>query len=156
MATQFVHAAPRAPLSFMLRDALPAEPSFAAAFHAAVRAERSSGARSPSQRVARLLCEIGKRLGCEADLPLTRAALAGALGVSLVRVKRTLGLLCLSGVLDVQGERIRVIDWRKLAGAARFDPAALGVAEDEEEASRRDADDTPCTLTAGGDQACFV
>ena len=139
----------------MLRE--PARGSgFEAALAAAVRAERAFAARTPCQRVSRLLCELGKSLGCEADLPLSRAVIGKALDLSLVRVKRTLGLLCLSGVLEMRGEGIRVLDWRKLCGAARLDPATLDLANEDEIAPCTNAADEPYRTTAAGDPACFV
>jgi hypothetical protein len=173
MATQFAHSlAPSAPLPFLLgkprlekpapsiatSPSIAAGPSFAAALRTAVAAERAHGEiRNPRQRIALFLCELGKAYGCRSELPLSRGSLAGALGISLVRVKRTLALLSLSGVISTDGDTIRVLDWRKLSGAARFDASALGLApEDEEEVLLVLNTEEDHLLTACGEPACFV
>ena len=162
MATQFAHPLfsfrPAAPPFAASRETA-VDPVFAAALRKAVAAERVAGqVRNPRQRIALLLCELGKALGCSGDFPLSRAALAAALGISLVRVKRTLALLCLSGVLSCEDDRIEVLDWRKLSGAARVDPAELGMDTDEEEERplffRHEA--STHVLTASGEPACFT
>jgi hypothetical protein len=163
MATQFARTQPAAmPVPFMLRDSGPRRSrlGFAEAFAAAVAAERAGSAgRKPCQRVARLLCELGKAYGCDEYFPLGRSALSSALGISAVRVKRTLALLSLSGVVECEGDEMRVVDWRKLSGLARFDPAGLDLAsveEEDEPSSYLQADEAPRFLTASGDPACFV
>ena len=163
MATQFVRTAkPVAPVPFLLgqgtRGSKPAR-DFAGALKAAAAAVASKGdARNPRLRIALLLCELGKALGCRRELPLSRTALANALGISLVRVKRTLALLSLSGVIETDGETIEVLDWRKLGAAARFDPSALGLDDEEEEDMlvRQESKVEQHFLTASGDPACFV
>jgi hypothetical protein len=162
MATQFARGfASSAPVPFLLgqprQEAV--RPSFAAALKAAVAAERArAGARSPRQRIALLLCELGKANGCRSELPLSRSSLANALGISLVRVKRTLALLSLSGVISTDGSTITVLDWRKLSGAAHFDVSALNVSpDDDENAPSSDEDgEQDHFLTACGEPACFV
>lgn len=133
---------------------------FAAALKRAPTVEQARGdVRSPRQRIALLLCELGKASGCRSELPLSRSDLAGALGISLVRVKRTLALLCLSGVIRTDGETIAVLDWRKLSGAARFDPCALGLGFEEEDEFLLGSDrqnHADHLLTASGEPACFV
>ena len=160
MATQFAqNLAPSPPVPFMLRT--PREPkpvsSFEAALRTAVAAERLRGdIRNPRQRIANFLCELGKAYDCRRLLPLSRGELAGLLGISLVRVKRTLALLCLSGVIAADGDTITVLDWRKLSGAARFDAASLGLGDEEDDASCGSSDDEAHPFTASGEPACFV
>jgi hypothetical protein len=157
MATQLAQTHAFSPPAFLVRDPVRRHGSFAAALEAAVRAERMAGLQTACQRVARLLCELGKSLGCESRLPVARAALASALGIGLVRIKRTLGLLSLSGVIEVNADSIEVLDWRKLCGAAHVDPAALNLSANEDEwPSLVEISDDRHRLTASGDPACFV
>lgn len=160
MATQFAHTLSPAPLPFLLGKKVSVRPgvSFTEAVNAAAAAERAGkGLRKPCQRIAVFLCELGKVLDCRADLPLSRARVADILGISLVRVKRSFGLLSLSGVILDRGDAVRVVDWRKLSGVARIDPQALNLAEAEEfeMPAANDADEVRF-LTASGDPACFV
>jgi hypothetical protein len=162
MATQLAaSSSPPTPGVFLFGAPQPrrSDAAFAAALRAAVAAEkRASPGRNAQQRIALFICELGKAYGCNKELPLSRAALASALDISLVRVKRTLALLSLSGVLTCDGNCIHVLDWRKLSGAARFDPANLNLAEMDEDDVLPCADreaETP-SLTASGDPACFV
>lgn len=162
MATQFARGfTPSAPVPFLL--AQPAQeivrPSLAAAMKAAVAAERPHGAaRNQRQRIAFFLCELGKAYGCCTEFPLSRSSLASALGISLVRVKRTLALLSLSGVIRTDGGSITVLDWRKLSGAAHFDLSALNVSLDDDELapSYGELENQDHFLTACGEPACFV
>jgi hypothetical protein len=160
MATQFLLGPQPALRPVFLFGRLPGEtkregfPAVLGAAAATVTARAEI--RNPRQQIALLLSEIGKRLGCKRDLPLSRPALAKALGVSLVRVKRTVALLCLSGVLDCDGDSIRVLDWRKLSGAARFDPGELGLAEEADFEIAAEDEVRDQFLTASGDPACFV
>ena len=161
MATQFVRGfAPSAPVPFLLgqprQEAV--RPSFGAAVKAAAAAERArGGARNPRQRIALFLCELGKAAGGRSEFPLSRSSLASALGISLIRVKRTLALLSLSGVISTDGSTIIVSDWRKLSGAAHFDLSGLNVSLDDEDALSCDEDaEQDHLLTACGEPACFV
>ena len=163
MATQFATTlmAPT-PVPFLLGKTGPTRigASFAKAVQAAVAAERAQiGSRKCCQRIAHFLCELGKAYGCRADLPLSRAAIASALGISPVRVKRSIALLSLSGVLTCEGDSLTILDWRKLGGVARFDLRDLDLPADEDEylisATVTDGEDN-CSLTANGDPACFV
>jgi hypothetical protein len=160
MATQLAHALSPAPLPFLLGKKASARPgvSFTQAVKAAVAAERQGrGLRKPCQRIALFLCELGKATGCRSELPLSRARIADLLGISLVRVKRTFGLLSLSGVAAADGASIRMLDWRKLSGLARIDPAVLNLLETDEDDCRSASDDHEIRfLTANGDPACFV
>ncbi len=164
MATQFARGfTPSMPLPFLLAQPRQetARPGFAAALKAAVAAERvRGGARNPRQRIALFLCELSKAYGCRSEFPLSRASIASALGISLVRVKRTLALFSLSGVISTDGSTITVLDWRKLSGAAQFDVSALNVSLDDEETTLivtcgKD-DEKDHFLTASGEPACFV
>ena len=164
MATQFACGfTPSVPAPFLLgqprRETVHA--GFEAAVKAAVAAERArGGARNPRQRISLFLCELGKAYGCRSDFPLSRSTLASALGISLVRVKRTLALLSLSGVISSDGSTITVLDWRKLSAAAHFDVSTLNVRLDDDETahtlSSHEDDEQDHFLTACGEPACFV
>ena len=163
MATQFARGfTPSAPVPFLLGQPVREtfRPSFAAAVKAAVAAERAGGGpRNPRQRIALFLCELGKAYGCRSEFPLSRSSLASVLGLSLVRVKRTLALLSLSGVISTDGSTITVLDWRKLSSAAQFDVSALNVSLDDDEnesVSSAEIDGQDHLLTACGEPACFV
>ncbi len=160
MATQFAQTTTSpGPAPFMFGGAASGATrgGFAAALRRAVTAERAFAEGSkPSQRIARLLCELGENYGCRNRLPLSRNELATALGISLIRVKRTLALLSLSGVVDCDDGGLTVRDWRKLSGLARFDARALGLGSDQEDELEDCTDVELCFLTASGDPACFV
>jgi hypothetical protein len=138
-----------------------------AALMAAAAAERADETKRNSRgRVAYLLCEFGfqlrrRRIDGDRELPVSRADIADVLGITLCRVKRTLALLSLSKVIETDGQRIRVLDWRRLCSVANyessrlelveveeFDDEALTVIPEEEEETRQ--------LTASGEPACFV
>ena len=135
------------------------------ALSSAIAAERAvdTGRRNTRARLAYLLCELGFQLDCrgtgkDQELPIPRLELASALGTSLCRVKRTIALFCLSGVIAADARTIRVLDWRRLSSVAGYDPGRLGLAREEwEEESAAGEDDAPSNLlTAAGDPACFV
>ena len=136
------------------------------ALAAAVAAERAvdSGRRNTRARLAWLICELGFQLARRGGdksrtLPIPRAELSAALGTSLCRVKRTLALLALSGMIETDGRTFRVTDWRRLCAIGGYGPARLQLAADDE----LEADAVPglrqeggFSLTASGEPACFV
>jgi hypothetical protein len=137
----------------------------------AIAATRAAGLpeRDARRCICRFLCQIAAEPAFDftAPLPLTRADVAAALGISLVRVKRALALLSLTGVVTEENGALRVLDWPRLCSAAAFAPAALGFSFDE--AAVDAADDAGSTpffgtegsdaeahlITAAGDQAYF-
>ncbi len=133
------------------------------ALSAAFAAERAvdTGRRNTRARLAYLLCELGYQLGRrnvdrDQDLPVPRLELAHALGTSLCRVKRTLALFCLSGVITADARTIRILDWRRLSSVAAYDPARLGLAPEEFDEPAQTEEGSDNFLTAAGDPACFV
>jgi hypothetical protein len=151
------------PFLFMRARAGDRDWDFNAALASAVAAERAdSERRNTRRRLAWLLCELGwqygRRIGdYSQEMPLSRAGLARALGVSLCRVKRILALLILSSVVESDGETLRVTDWPRLCGVAGYACARLGVEAPDEFVAPFDEDAEPVNrLTAAGDQACFV
>lgn len=169
MATQYSSIpASVLPLPFLLARSRSGdlEWSVRGALAAAIAAERAveTGRRNSRARLAYLLCELGyqlRRRGVDRDqeLPIPRVELANALGTSLSRVKRTLALLSLSGVIETDGRAVRVIDWRRLSSVAGYDPARLELPaeEDFDSVVVADAWDRQSSLTtASGDPACFV
>jgi CRP-like cAMP-binding protein len=136
------------------------------ALSSAIAAERAvdTGRRNTRARLAYLLCELGYQLdrrGADKnqELPIPRAELASALGTSLCKVKRTLALYLLSGVLSADARTIRVLDWRRLCSVAGYYPARLGLSADDWDDGLSDglAEEAPASrMTAAGDPACFV
>jgi hypothetical protein len=133
------------------------------ALAAALAAEPADDtARNTRGRIAYVLCELGYQLArrgvdAGAELPISRADLARGLDVSLCRVKRVLALLQLSQVIEADGQRIRITDWRRLCGVAGYDLRRLELTPAEEELLPPSSSEAaPQQLTAAGDQACFV
>jgi hypothetical protein len=135
------------------------------ALSAAIAAERAiDGSRNTRARLAWLLCELGfqlSRRGVDKDqsLPIPRFELADALGTNLSRIKRTLALLSLSGVVETDGRNLRVTDWHRLCSAGGYDQGRLELEPIEFELIRKPAweeEERLNLITIGGDQACFV
>ena len=153
------------PFLFVRQDSGDDEWRVRAALATAAAAERADDTRRNTLgRLSYLLCELGFQLGRrggdrDARLPLPRQELARTLDVSLSKVKRTLALLSLSQVIAIEGDSMRIVDWRRLCGVAHYDPARLNVAEEDDEAlaaAPAEVDDGGARLTAAGDPACFV
>ena len=95
------------------------------------------GRRSGLGHLAHLVCELYLRLqavGQTGDmsfyLPLTQATLGDALGLSTVHVSRLISELRGEGVINWSGGRIDILDWRRLAEIAEFDPTYLRLQSD--------------------------
>lgn len=153
------------PFLFVRNDAQDEEWKVKAALATAAAAERADDTRRNTRgRLAYLLCELGFQLGRhggdrDASLPLPRQELSRTLDVPLCKVKRTLALLSLSQVIRIEGDTMRIIDWRRLSSVAQYDPARLEVLDEEEElfAGAGAGQEEPAPrLTAAGDPACFV
>jgi hypothetical protein len=133
---------------------------------AAIAAERAvdGGRRNTRARLAYLLCELGYQLSRRSadrdqELAIPRLELANALGTSLCKVKRTLALFALSGVIRTDARSLRILDWRRLCSVAGYDPARLGLGPEEYEYGAADVSDGEAQrnlMTAAGDPACFV
>lgn len=90
------------------------------------------GRRSGLGHLAHLVCELYLRLQAVGqtgdltfDLPLTQTTLGDALGLSTVHVSRLISELRSEGVVAWSGGRIDILDWRRLAEIAEFDPTYL-------------------------------
>ena len=90
------------------------------------------GRRSGLGHLAHLVCELYLRLQAVGqtgdlsfDLPLTQNILGDALGLSAVHVSRLISELRAEGVVQWSGGRIDILDWRRLAEIAEFDPTYL-------------------------------
>lgn len=90
------------------------------------------GRRSGLGHLAHLVCELYLRLQTVGqtgemtfELPLTQTALGDALGLSTVHVSRLVSELRGEGVVNWSGGRIDILDWRRLAEMAEFDPTYL-------------------------------
>lgn len=95
------------------------------------------GRRSGLGHLAHLVCELYLRLQAVGqtgdltfDLPLTQAVLGDALGLSTVHVSRLISELRGEGVINWSGGRIDILDLRRLAEIAEFDPTYLRLQSD--------------------------
>ncbi|WP_426022481.1 Crp/Fnr family transcriptional regulator [Brevundimonas sp. PWP3-1b1] len=95
------------------------------------------GRRSGLGHLAHLVCELYLRLqavGQTGDmtfnLPLTQAVLGDALGLSTVHVSRLISELRGEGVINWSNGQIDILDWRRLAEIAEFDPTYLRLQSD--------------------------
>ncbi|MBA3834353.1 MAG: helix-turn-helix domain-containing protein [Sphingomonas sp.] len=117
-------------------------------------------------RISFLLAEIGSQYGRRtgdhfAWIPVTRDQLSRAAQINLTKVKRVLGLLLLSGVIDLGGKGVRILDWNRLCKLACFDRGWVPVPLDEEiethsPADSKDKEQPAPAITASGDPASFV
>jgi CRP-like cAMP-binding protein len=126
------------------RDALAAivarHPTVARALRLAKLAEEATarewlinlGARSATERMAHLFCELLTRLeavglarenGCK--LPITQLDLADTLGLSSVHVNRTLQELRRKGLIELRGRSLKLRDLPDVRALAEFNPAYL-------------------------------
>jgi hypothetical protein len=155
------------PFLFMGRQSRDAEWDFQAALATAAAAEQAdTEKRNSLRRVAWLLCELAcqyaRRTGDrEGAFPLPRTELARQLGIGLCRVKRTLALLTISGVISADEDVVRIVDWGRLCSAGAYDPARLGrsvIDPDDAFAAPPPGDEQHAgsRVTASGDPACFV
>lgn len=92
----------------------------------------AAGRRSVRGQLAHLLCEVWSRLeivdlvdGYTFQLPLSQTDLSDAMGLSLVHVNRTIQALKREGLVDWNGQIVRILNWTKLQQLAEFDPAYL-------------------------------
>ena len=95
------------------------------------------GRRSGLGHLAHLVCELYLRLQAVGqtgemtfDLPLTQATLGDALGLSTVHVSRLISELRGEGVIHWSNGQIDILDWRRLAEIAEFDPTYLRLQSD--------------------------
>jgi CRP-like cAMP-binding protein len=96
------------------------------------------GQREGYQRIAHVLCELLVRLravGLAEDhtctLPITQSEFADATGLTTVHVNRMLQQLRADGLIELKGDRLKVLDWDKLQQAGEFDPAYLHLERQE-------------------------
>jgi len=134
---------------------------FNAALGSAIAAESAFGeTRNSRHRIAYLLAELGNQYGRRTGdytlaVPLSRSELARSLRVSLTRVKRILALLCLSDVIDSDGDMVRILDWRRLCSMGGYDMRRLGFeVVDEDDLAPRE-EEPEHLVTGAGDQAYF-
>lgn len=89
---------------------------------------------------------------------MTRTQLARAAQIDLTEVKRVLGFLLLSEVIEVGNKGVRVIDWKRLCRLSDYDPSWGSTSGDEDEDLAPDPvrQAEPRDLTAAGDPASFA
>lgn len=120
--------------------------------------------RDSRSRISFLLAELasqyGRRTGDHAGwIRVTRSELARAAQINLTKVKRILGFLALSGVIETGAEGIRILDWPRLCKLASYDRnwvAAPMPGESDLPAPFIAKPAAQPALTAAGDPASFV
>jgi CRP-like cAMP-binding protein len=65
------------------------------------------------------------------DLPITQGEFADALGVTTVHVNRVLQDMRADGLIELNGDRLKVPDWELLKQAGDFDPTYLHLEQDQ-------------------------
>jgi CRP-like cAMP-binding protein len=90
------------------------------------------GRREGYQRMAHVLCELLVRLRAvdlvddyTCDLPITQTEFADAAGLTTVHVNRMFKELRDDGLIELKGDRLKVLAWDKLREAGEFEPAYL-------------------------------
>lgn len=83
-------------------------------------------------RLAHLICELYQRLDAiglikdqSFEFPVTQAAIADMLGLSIVHVNRAVQDIRTRGLLSWSNKTIKILDWPGLKSFARFDPSYL-------------------------------
>jgi CRP-like cAMP-binding protein len=96
------------------------------------------GQREAYQRMAHVFCELLVRLRAvglaedhACDLPITQAEFADALGVSNVHVNRVLQEMRANGLIELSGDRLKILDWETLKRVGDFDPTYLHLKRDQ-------------------------
>ena len=130
---------------------------------AAAALEADSDRSDSRTRLCFFLSELASQYGRGAGdyarpIPVSRARLARATGISLPRVKRILGYLELSQIVSIAPSSITVRDWTSLCELGRFDRnwSAMPVAEEDNLIVIASTDESPPTRTLTGDPACFA
>lgn len=90
------------------------------------------GRRNARTRIAHLLCELALRLEASGagdetsyEFPLTQEQLADATGLTAVHTNRTLQALRKEGVISLNMQALRVLDWPRLRQIGDFDERYL-------------------------------
>lgn len=103
------------------------------------------GRRTPSARIAHILCELLVRLQVVGEaaedsfkLELSQAELGDTVGLTTVSVNRALQRLRAAGLIVQAGRDITIPDVPALKAFADFDPSYLHFRRDREETTRRD------------------
>jgi CRP-like cAMP-binding protein len=124
----------------VLRDVCTRYPRLAAAFWRETLVDASIfrewvmnvGQREGYSRIAHVLCELLVRLRAvglaedhSCNLPITQSEFADATGITTVHVNRMLQELRADGLIELKGDRLKVLDWDKLKAAGEFDPTYL-------------------------------
>ena len=92
------------------------------------------GRREAYRRLAHLFCEwivrlraVGLAEDHSCDLPMTQGELADATGISNVHVNRVLQELRKDGLIELKGNKLKVLDWEQLKQVGDFDPMYLHI-----------------------------
>lgn len=111
--------------------------------------------------IIELAAQFGRRTGdWDRPIPVTRSQIARASQLDLTRVKRILGFLALSQVIEETAAGLRIVDWQRLCKLASYERSwvTLPLSEEEENGVLLIPPPRPETvaLTVSGDQASFV
>lgn len=94
----------------------------------------AAGRLSSVAQIAHFICELYTRLAVvelteemSFRLPMNQNELGDAMGLSLVHVNRTLQELRREGLIEWQGDQVRILDWARLRKVAEFDPTYLNL-----------------------------
>lgn len=92
----------------------------------------SLGRRSAASRLAHLICELSLRLRTAGrasdsgfDFPLTQDELAECLGITAVHMNRTIQELRRQNLIQLERNRLTILDWPALTELGEFDPMYL-------------------------------
>ena len=105
---------------------------------AAIQAEHhvTLGRRTAAERLAQLFCEIFFRMDAvglssngECDMPFTQVDIADITGLTAIHVNRVLQELRGSGMIELKGRRLKLLDYERIARLAMFDPRYLSGVE---------------------------
>jgi CRP-like cAMP-binding protein len=96
------------------------------------------GRREAYNRMAHVLCELLVRLRAvglvkddACDLPITQGEFADSIGVTPVHVNRVLQQLRAERLIEMKGDRLKILDWDQLKEVGEFDPTYLHLESDQ-------------------------
>lgn len=97
------------------------------------------GRLSAKERIGHLLLELRRRLNAglgrvqdEVHMPLTRADIADALGLTSVHVSRTISEMKRAGLIEESRDSVRILDKSRLAQVCHFDDDYLHIRRPEQ------------------------
>jgi hypothetical protein len=152
------------PLIFMGHPGRDQDQLFNSALAAASAALDADLERHDSRsRVCFLIAELASQFGRQTNdwvsaLPVSLAQLSRATGTSLTRLRRILGFLALSQVVERTENGLRILDWERLCLLGHYDRAwiALPVPDEADSWERPATELARREVTLTGEPASFV